>query len=304
MTLLEEMGNAWRIRDLRRKMLITLGLLALCRVGVYVPLPGVNLGVLKDLFERTGGVLGLLNLFTGGALARAGIFGLGIMPYITSSIIFTLLANVIPALQELRKEGAAGQRKINQYTRYVTVLVCALQGTMLLRALVGAGGQGMVAPEVTASWLGTMKFLGVGALLLTAGTLFLMWIGEQIDQHGIGNGISLIITVNILSRLPSAIYAMRNQVQNADSPQNAILKVVLLLALFVGIVVAIVYVTRGERRIPVQQQKHVRGPRVYGGQKHYLPLRVNTAGVLPIIFASVLLQFPQTIAVWAQGRFE
>ncbi len=304
MTLLEEMGNAWRIRDLRRKMLITLGLLALCRVGVYVPLPGVNVDVLQDLFERFGGVLGLLNLFTGGALARAGIFGLGIMPYITSSIIFTLLANVIPTLQELRKEGAAGQRKINQYTRYVTVLVCLLQGAMLLRALIGVGGGGMVAAEVTASWLGTVKFLFVGALLLTAGTLFLMWIGEQIDQHGIGNGISLIITVNILARLPSAVYDMRSRIQSADSPQNAILKVVLLLALFVAIVVAIVYVTRGERRIPVQQQKHVRGPKIYGGQKHYLPLRVNTAGVLPIIFASVLLQFPQTIALWAQGQFE
>ncbi|NIM69778.1 MAG: preprotein translocase subunit SecY, partial [Xanthomonadales bacterium] len=149
-----------------------------------------------------------------------------------------------------------------------------------------------------------MKFLFVGALLLTAGTLFLMWIGEQIDQHGIGNGISLIITVNILARLPSAVYDMRSRIQSADSPQNAILKVVLLLALFVAIVVAIVYVTRGERRIPVQQQKHVRGPKIYGGQKHYLPLRVNTAGVLPIIFASVLLQFPQTIALWAQGQFE
>ncbi len=304
MTLLEEMGNAWRIRDLRRKMLITLGLLALCRVGVYVPLPGVNVDVLQDLFERFGGVLGLLNLFTGGALARAGIFGLGIMPYITSSIIFTLLANVIPTLQELRKEGAAGQRKINQYTRYVTVLVCLLQGAMLLRALIAAGGGEMVAAGVTASWLGTVKFLFVGALLLTAGTLFLMWIGEQIDQHGIGNGISLIITVNILARLPSAVYDMRSRIQSADSPQNAILKVVLLLALFVAIVVAIVYVTRGERRIPVQQQKHVRGPKIYGGQKHYLPLRVNTAGVLPIIFASVLLQFPQTIALWAQGQFE
>lgn len=307
MPLLEQMGNAWRIRDLRRKILITLGLLALCRVGAFIPLPGVNIRALQQQFQTGGfGVLGLLNLFSGGALGRAAIFGLGIMPYITASIIFTLLANVIPSLEQLRKEGAAGQRKLNQYTRLATLFVCFLQGSILLRALMGeeAGQSGIIASGMTESWLGVFQFVITGAALMTAGTMFLMWLGEQIDQHGIGNGISLIITVNILARLPSAIYQLSTRIQSAESQQNAMLKVVLLIALFVAVVVAIVFITQGERRIPVQQQKHVRGPKVYGGQKHYLPLRVNTAGVMPIIFASVLLQFPQTIARYAMVHAE
>jgi len=303
MPLFEQMGNAWRIRDLRRKILITLGLLALCRVGAYIPLPGVDVKVLQGQFQSGGfGVLGLLNLFSGGALGRAAIFGLGIMPYITASIIFTLLANVIPSLQQLRKEGAAGQRKLNQYTRLATLFVCFFQGSILLRALMGAeaGQSGIIAAGLTESWLGVFRFAVTGAALMTAGTMFLMWLGEQIDQHGIGNGISLIITVNILARLPSAIYQLSMRIQSAESQQNAMLKVVLLITLFVAVVVAIVFITQGERRIPVQQQKHVRGPKVYGGQKHYLPLRVNIAGVMPIIFASVLLQFPHTIATYAR----
>jgi preprotein translocase subunit SecY len=307
MTILEQMGNAWRIRDLRRKLLVTLGLLGLCRVGVYVPLPGINVKALGDLFGRGGfagmGILGVLNLFTGGALSQGAVFGLGIMPYITASIIFTLLGSVIPSLEALRKEGAAGQRKLNQYMRIATVFVCFLQGTVVLRTLVAQlGGAGMLAPVVTGSWFGAFRFMLTGVVLLTAGTMFLMWIGEQIDQHGIGNGISLIITVSILDRFPGALYQMQQSIRNAESQQNAVLKVVLLMVLFVAVIVAIVYITQGERRIPVQQQKHVRGPKVYGGQKHYLPLRVNTAGVMPIIFASVLLQFPWMIAGYAASH--
>ncbi len=301
MPLLDQMANAWRIRDLRRKIVITLGLLALCRVGVFVPLPDISVRAMEAQFERMGGpgglgVLGLLNLFTGGALGRGALFALGIMPYITASIIFTLLSNVVPSLEALRREGAAGQRKLNQYMRLTTVGICLFQGTFLLRTIMPLG---VVHEGVLGPWYGTAGFLLKGAFLLTAGTLFLMWLGEQIDQHGIGNGISLIITVNILARLPNAIYVLRMQIQEAESQQNAILKVIALVGLFVAMVVAIVFITRGERRIPVQQQKHVRGPKVYGGQKHYLPLRVNTAGVLPIIFASVLLQFPQLISNWA-----
>ncbi len=303
MALAEQLGNAWRIPQLRRKILITLGLLALCRVGAYVPLPSINVAALQEHFRRVGGgVLGLLNLFSGGAMGKGAIFGLGIMPYITTSIIFTLLSNVIPRLEELRRQGRAGQRKLNQYTRLTTVFVCLLQGTILLRALLGmrVGGVSIVAGGFPESWLGMVQFLAIGAFFLTTGTLFLMWIGEQIDEHGIGNGISMIIMINILARLPTAVYQMSHQIRTEESQQNAILKVVLLLALFIGVVVAVIFITRGERRIPVQQQKHVRGPKIYGGQKHYLPLRVNAAGVLPIIFASVLLQFPQTIAHWAR----
>jgi preprotein translocase subunit SecY len=297
MSLFEQIANILHIRDLRRKILITLALLALCRVGAYVPLPGVNVHALEEMFRNLGGsaagqVLGLVNLFAGGALSRAAVFGLGIMPYISASIIFTLLANVVPSLEALRKEGAAGQRKLNQYTRIATVFICLFQGMLLVRGLYGWG---VVAPEITESTLASVRFMLTSGFLLMAGTMFLMWLGEQIDQHGIGNGISLIITVNILARMPTAIDELRRQVTTAESQQQAILTVIVLLVLFLAVVAAVIYITRGERRIPVQQQKHVRGPKVYGGQKHYLPLRVNQAGVMPIIFAQSLLMFPAII---------
>jgi len=299
MSLFEQLGNIWRIKDLRKKILITLGLLAVCRVGVYVPLPGLNVKALESLFKQIsssagGPLLGLVNMFAGGALSRGAIFGLGIMPYISASIIFTLLAQVVPSLEALRKEGAAGQRKLNQYTRIATVFICLFQGAILVRGLYALPG--IIPESVHESGFQAFKFMLTSGFMLMAGTMFLMWLGEQIDAHGIGNGISLIITVNILARMPSAITMLVHQLQNAQSQQNAILKVVLLLGLFIGVVMAVVYITLGERRIPVQQQKHVRGPRVYGGQKHYLPLRVNQAGVMPIIFAQSLLMFPAIIA--------
>jgi preprotein translocase subunit SecY len=216
------------------------------------------------------------------------------MPYISASIIFTLLAQVIPSLEALRKEGAAGQKKLNQYTRIATVFICLLQGAVLVRGLYA--WEGVVPAAIRESSFASVRFMLVSGFLLMAGTMFLMWIGEQIDAHGIGNGISLIITIGILARMPTAIQGLIIQLSNEESQQTAILKVILLVALFIGIVVAIVYITQGERRIPVQQQKHVRGPKVYGGQKSYLPLRVNQAGVMPIIFAQSLLLFPVIIA--------
>ncbi len=307
MTLLEQMGNAWRIQELRRKLLITLGLLALCRVGAFIPLPGVDIAGLQAQMAADAdglGVLGLLNMFSGGALEQGAIFGLGIMPFITAQIIFQLLGSVIPSLEKLRKEGAAGYRKLNQYTRLSTLFVCFLQGTIILRALMGADAVGseIIDPALRETWLGVFQFVITGATLMTAGTMFLMWLGEQIDQHGIGNGVSLIIMVSIITRLPAGITELTMRIRMDDTPQNAMLKVGLLIGLFVAVVIAIVFVTLGERRIPVQQQKHVRGPKVYGGQKHYLPLRVNTAGVMPIIFAAVLLQFPQMIASSARRQ--
>jgi preprotein translocase subunit SecY len=303
MTVLEHMGNIWRIRDLRRKLLITLGLLAICRIGVYVPLPNVDLTALGRLFKGLGDTpagqaLGLVNLFAGGALSQGAIFGLGIMPYITASIIFTLLANVVPSLEALRKEGAAGQRKMNQYTRVATVFICLLQGMVVVRTLYSAD---IVPLAVRATWWGSFKFMLTSGFLLMVGTMFLMWLGEQIDEHGIGNGISLVITIGILDRMPGAIMEVRRSIADAESQQNAILKVAFLVLLFIAVVVAIIYITGGERRIPIQQQKHVRGPRVYGGQKHYLPLRVNQAGVMPIIFAQSLLMFPAMIAGLVTG---
>ncbi|MHC4592933.1 MAG: preprotein translocase subunit SecY, partial [Planctomycetota bacterium] len=288
----------WRIRDLRRKILITVGLLAVCRIGVYVPLPGINVHALGVMLEQRAGttaghLLQLVNLFSGGGMRNGAIFGLGIMPYISASIIFTLLANVIPSLEALRKEGASGQRKLNQYTRIATVFICLVQGSVLVRGLYAVPG--IIPDEVSQSSFATFRFMLGSGFLMMAGTMFLMWIGEQIDEHGIGSGISLIITVNILSRMPAAIDELRRDISSVETQQNAILKVVVLLAAFVGIIVAIIYITRGERRIPVQQQKHVRGPKVYGGQKHYLPLRVNQAGVMPIIFAQSLIMLPALI---------
>ncbi len=308
MSLAEQLGNVWRIQDLRRKVLLTLGLLALCRVGVYVPLPGIDVQALDQLLQSMqdapgGQLLGLVNLFTGGALGRGAIFGLGIMPYISASIIFTLMANVIPSLEQLKKEGAVGQRKLNQYTRVATVFICFFQGAILVRGLVQMV-PGIVPVPVQESGARMVVFMLTSGFLMMVGTMFLMWIGEQIDEHGIGNGISLIIMIGILARIPAAITEMAAQIQSAESSQTVILKLLVLFALFVAVIVAIVYITRGERRIPVQQQKHVRGPKVYGGQKHYLPLRVNQAGVMPIIFAQALLTFPVIIAASATNALE
>jgi len=289
--------NIFRIRDLRHKLLITIGLLALCRVGVYVPLPGIDAVGLESLFKglqgQPGGrLLGLLNVFAGGALRRGAIFGLGIMPYISASIIFQLLASAVPALEKLRKEGEAGRKKLNQYMRVSTVFICLFQGAVVTKGLFGV----LIPAAVRESWFRSFSFTMTNAFLMMAGTMFLMWIGEQIDEHGIGNGISLIIMVNILARMPAGVSQFAWQVSLAESHQNAILKVGVMLVLFVAVVVGIVYITQGERRIPVQQARHVRGPKVYGGQKHYLPLRVNQAGVIPIIFAQALLMFPSLIA--------
>jgi len=296
MSLQQQLADIWRVRDLRRKMLITLGLLAVCRIGVYVPLPGVDVSALERVFGGKGGqaaVLGLINMFSGGALSKGAIFGLGVMPYISASIIFTLMANVVPSLERLRKEGPAGQKKLNQYTRIATVFLCLFQGAVVTRGLMAWGG---LTPMAEASALAKFRFMLGSGVILMAGTLFLMWIGEQIDSHGIGNGMSLIITVGILARLTPAISRLVQTLDQGSNRQDAILTVVILLALFIAVVASVVFITRGERRIPVQQQKHVRGPRVYGGQKHYLPLRVNQAGVMPIIFASALLMFPMIIA--------
>ena len=303
MALLEQITNIWRIRDLRRRLLITVGLISVCRIGCYIPVPGVDVQQLGELIKKStsaeglGGLLAMVNMFAGGALSRGAIFGLGVMPYISASIIFQLLANVVPSLERLRKEGEAGRKKLNQYTRIATVFICMFQGALVIRGLYAF----VVPDSVVASPLRSMWFSLSNGFLLMAGTMFLMWLGEQIDEHGIGNGISIIIMVNILDRLPSAIWALGQKVASADSQQDAVLKIVVLVALFVAIVVAIIYITRGERRIPVQHAKHVRGPRIYGGQKLYLPLRVNMAGVMPLIFASALLQFPATIAAAAAG---
>jgi preprotein translocase subunit SecY len=291
--MLDTLANAFRIPELRRRILITTVLLCVCRIGVFIPIPGADTAALAALFknaEKSGGapLLNFANMFSGGALQQCGLFALGVMPYISASIIFQLLVQVIPSLKKISEEGEAGRKKINQYTRYATVLLCFFQGPMMIKALSVSG------VHIFPASFGFGMLLLAG-LLLTAGTLLLMWIGEQIDEYGIGNGVSLIIMANIMSRFPSAIWSLYKQFQFTLNPapdQVGILRVGFLLVLFVAVVFCIIYITQGQRRIPFQQAKQVRGQRVYGGMKHYLPIQVNAANVIPIIFAQSLLMFP------------
>ena len=291
--MLETLANTFRIPELRRRLLITMGLLAACRIGVYVPVPGVDLGALANVFKQMeegvgGQLMGFVNIFSGGALQQCAVFGLGVMPYISASIIFQLLVQVVPALKKLSDEGEAGRKKIQQYTRYATVPLCFFQAIMVLSGLKAASA------DIFPHGFGPMMQVQA-ALLMTVGTLVLMWVGEQIDEYGIGNGISLLIMANILSRLPWAVQLVYTNFEfsmSAAPDKIGLLKLAFLAASFVGVIVGIVLITQGQRRIPFQQAKQMRGRRVYGGLKHYLPLQVNAANVIPIIFAQSLLMFP------------
>jgi len=300
--------NIFRVPELRRKILITLGLLVLCRVGVYVPIPGVNTHAVSRSLQQAreqegeGGLgtrmIGLVDMFAGGALKRCTVFALGVMPYISASIIFQLLTTVVKPLEELSKEGEAGRKKINQYTRYATVLLCIVQGFFIAKWIKGLetppGTPGFVAEGAGFSYWISAVFS------VTAGTIFLMWIGEQITEFGIGNGISLIIMANIIARMPTAIGDLiRNKFEFSLSATQenryGLLMAAGLIIMYVAVVVGVVIIQQAQRRITVQQAKHTRGRRVYGGQRHYMPLRVNQAGVIPIIFAQSLLSFPGLI---------
>ncbi len=308
--MLRALANVFRIHDLRRKVIITLLLLAACRVGAHIPTPGVNGDALEEIFRsQAGGVggtlLSFINMFSGGAFLRATIVALGIMPYISASIILQLLTAVVPALERLAKEeGEEGRRKITQYTRYGTVILCLFQGYFMAGYIENmnqlALSMGVASQVVTQGGLG---FRLVTALTMTVGTMFLMWVGEQISERGVGNGISLIITIGIISRVPVAIADTWRNLSLID-PNARVLPpymLLLLIAVFVVVVMGIIIVTRGQRRIPVQQAKRIVGRRIYSGQSSYLPLRVNYAGVIPIIFASSLLMFPATLAQFFPG---
>jgi preprotein translocase subunit SecY len=307
--MIEKFSNMFKIPELRNKLLITLGLIAICRLGVFIPMPGVDTTVLKTYFQQftqtgVGQLLGLVDMFAGGAMSSGAIFGLGIMPYISASIIFQLLVGVVPFLEKLQKEGEAGRKKINQYTRITTVGLCLFQAFIMIRTLYAIEINNV--PVVPVHIQG-IHFQLMAALLLTTGTIVLMWIGEQIDAHGIGSGISLIIMVSIIDRLPWAFNQILQNFTFSVAPaehQIGIAKLILLIGMFLTIVAGVVYITQGQRRIPVQQAKHTRGRKVYGGQKHFLPLRVNQAGVMPIIFAQSLLIFPAAITRGLQVRFE
>ena len=289
--MLEGFSNASRIPELRRRLAFTAAMLAVYRIGVAVPTPGIDGQALAAFFDRASNTLfGWINLFSGGGLQHFSVFALGIMPYISVAIILDLLKMGWPYLEELYKEGEAGRRKISQYTRYGTVGLSLVQGTMIARGLESfsfGGGTVVYHPG--------LAFIAMTVITLTAGTIFVMWIGEQITERGVGNGISLIIMAGIVARLPSALGTTVDYVQHGEM---SIFVLILILIMAVGVTAGIVYVETGQRRIPVQYARRVVGRRVYGGQTSHLPLKVNTSGVIPPIFASSILVFPATVATF------
>ncbi len=297
---LQAIGNIFRIPELRKRVLFTLALLAVYRIGAHIPTPGVNVDVLQEFFERNrGSVLGFLDLFSGGNFRRLTIFALGIMPYITASIILQLMTVVWPYLERLQKEGELGRRKITQYTRYLTVVLSAFQSFSIAVTLQRSGDGS--APMVYHPGPG---FILMTMLTLTTGTAFIMWLGEQISDRGIGNGMSLIIFSGIVVGLPRAVGDLWDKVKTSQWGNFTVLALGALLVLMVVVIGFIVLVEGGQRRIPVQYAKRVVGRRMMGGQMTYLPLRVNSGGGIPPIFASSLLTFPGTLALFFQKRFK
>jgi preprotein translocase subunit SecY len=287
--ILSAIQNIFSIPDLRKRVLYMLGLLAVYRIGAFIPTPGIDHAAMEQLFQsNAGSIFGFLDIFSGGSLRRFSIFALGIMPYITASIILQLATVVVPHLEKLSKEGDLGRKKITQYTRYLTVALTLFQGLMTAFALERSGGTG--APIVVdAGW----GFRLMVMITLTTGTAFIMWIGEQITERGIGNGISLIIFAGIVAGLPSAIsWIWRAVFRTSDM---SIFTALLLLVMMVVVVAAVVFVERGQRRIPVQYAKRVVGRKVYGGQATHLPLKVNSGGVIPVIFAASIVAIPSTL---------
>lgn len=300
--MLAKFATIFKIPELRRKIFLTLFLMFVYRLGFYITLPIIDQSVMTKSFEEMrdqnnalGNTLKMVELFSASSFGNSTIFGLGIMPYISASIILQLLASVYPPLEKLQKEGEAGRKKINEYTRYLTVVLCFFQSLMWIKYLTGLQDT-IVYPGYT----GVYPTI-VAAATMTAGTVFLMWIGEQIDEYGIGNGISLLIMAGILARIPAAIEGLVNEFL-AGGPHiggnRGIESLLILAVLFVAVIVGVIFITQGQRRIPTQSAKHVRGRRVWGGQRQFLPLRVNQAGVMPIIFASSLLMFPNLLLTW------
>jgi preprotein translocase subunit SecY len=295
----EAIKNMFRIPDLRNRVLFTLALLAVYRIGAHIPTPGINAAVLDEMFKQAqGSVLGIFDLFSGGSFRKLTIFALGIMPYITASIILQLMQVVFPYLERLQKEGELGRRKITQYTRYLTIVLSVIQSLTIASTLqaTNLNGQSLVYHPGIGFTLMTI-------LTLTTGSAFIMWLGEQISERGIGNGMSLIIFTGIVVGLPRAVDDLITKARTAAWGPFTGLALIFLVALMVAVVAFIVFVEGGQRRIPVQYAKRVIGRRVMGGQSSYLPLRVNSGGVIPPIFASSLLAFPATAALMLGTRW-
>ncbi|MCE9554953.1 MAG: preprotein translocase subunit SecY, partial [Planctomycetes bacterium] len=309
----EKIRVIFTIPELRQKILLTLMFLAIYRIGWQIPLPIVNNEAMTRYFKEQHGGLGdiltQVAVFSASQLSQATIFGLGIMPYISASIIFQLLGSVWKPLEELQKEGESGRKKINEYTRYATVALCILQSWMYLGFLMKESARARDAADrminsvvwdaMQHSALASFGWQLAAVMTMTAGTVFLMWLGEQIDEFGIGNGISLLIMAGILARMPMAGYELLQtvswQLGSSGGGKLGIEHLLIMVVLFVAVVAGVVFITQGQRRIPTQSAKHVRGRKVFGGTRQYLPLRVNQAGVMPIIFASSLLMIPMLL---------
>jgi preprotein translocase subunit SecY len=295
--MLSAFANCFRIPDLKKKLLLTLGLIIVYRVGCFIPVPGVNGAVLTRFFQNlnsasSGSIFGIMNMFSGGAVEKMTIFALGIMPYISSSIIMQLLTAVIPALEKLAKEGQAGYHKINQYTRYGTLVLCLVQSFFIALWL----ERGFTGVQIVNNPGWGFRFVTV--FTLSCGTLLLMWLGEQIQERGIGNGISLIITAGIISAAPQAVQnlGMLLSAKTVGAAQLQPLTLLLMVAFLVGVIISVTLITQAQRKIPVQYARRIVGRRVYGGQSTYIPLKVDTSGVIAIIFAQSIILFPATIA--------
>ncbi len=298
--MLENLQNIFKVPELKRRVLFTLGFLAIYRVGCHVPIPGIDARALEEFFQaQQGGILGFVSMFSGGALRRMTVFALGIMPYISASIILQLLTAVVPTLEQLSKEGAAGRKKITQYTRYGTIVLSLVQGAGIAIGLQGTtspGGAPLVPHPGPAFILFTV-------ITLVAGTSFIMWLGEQITERGIGNGISLIIFAGIVAAMPSAVALTASMVRGGIMQPYVVL---VILVIAVSVIGAIIFMENGFRKVPVQYAKRMVGRKAYGGSSTHIPLKINTAGVIPPIFASSIILFPATIArmvdyPWAQA---
>jgi len=286
----EALQNIFKIPELKKRVLFSLGMLAVYRIGCFIPTPGIDRIALASFFKQAQGtLLGLFDMFSGGALERLSVFALGIMPYISSSIIFQLLTVVVPAIEKLSKEGESGRKKIIQYTRYGTMVLSVVQGLGIaigLESMRGPAGE-MVVP--TPGW----SFRLLTVITLTAGTAFIMWLGEQMSEKGIGNGISLIIFAGIVCRIPTAI---GNTIKLVNAGQLSLFVIIFVLAIMFIVIAGIVFVERGQRRLPIHYAKRVVGLKTFNAQSSHLPLKVNMAGVIPPIFASSIIMFPATIA--------
>ncbi len=292
--MLKTLRNAWKDKEIRKKLLYTFMMLVVIRFGSELPIPGVNTSYFADFFARqSGDAFNFFDAMTGGSFTSMSVLALSITPYITSSIIMQLLTIAIPKLEEMQREGEDGRKKIAEYTRYLTVVLALMESTAMA---VGFGGQGMLIGYNEQGFLGKASMVVIAVLTMTAGSAFLMWVGERITEKGIGNGISIVLLFNIVSSLPDDVSSLYNTFMNGKIIAVQVVMLLVMLAIAAAMVVFVVYLQDGERRIPVQYSKKMVGRKMVGGQSSHIPLKINTAGVIPVIFASSILSFPVVIA--------